>query len=63
MKLLFIVISVMAVDLEFTIKQMRETEFGRSFLEKVPLTDPVEKIIRDIANFYNTVDRKLEEGV
>lgn len=42
---------------------MRETEFGRSFLEKVPLTDPVEKIIRDIANFYNTVDRKLEEGV
>ena len=27
------------------------------------MNDPVEKIIRDIANFYNSVDRRLEEGV
>lgn len=39
---------------------MRKTEFGRSFLEKLPLTDPVEKMIRDIANFYNSVDTKIE---
>ncbi|CAD8166616.1 unnamed protein product [Paramecium pentaurelia] len=53
----------MGSDLESTLKQMRQTEFGKSFLEKIQMNDPVEKIIRDIANFYNSVDRRLEEGV
>ncbi|CAD8082404.1 unnamed protein product [Paramecium primaurelia] len=56
-------ICVMGSDLESTLKQMKQTEFGRSFLEKIQINDPVEKIIRDIANFYNNVDRRLEEGV
>ncbi|CAD8205279.1 unnamed protein product [Paramecium octaurelia] len=56
-------IGVMGSDLESTLKEMRQTDFGRSFLEKIQMNDPVEKIIRDIANFYNSVDRRLEEGV
>ncbi|CAD8112540.1 unnamed protein product [Paramecium sonneborni] len=58
-----LLIGVMCSDLESTIKEMRQSEFGRSFLEKIQMNDPVEKIIRDIANFYNNVDRRLEEGV
>ncbi|CAD8115671.1 unnamed protein product [Paramecium sonneborni] len=61
--LILLLMGVMCSDLENTIKEMRKSEFGRSFLQKIQMDDPVEKIIRDIANFYNNVDRRLEEGV
>lgn len=40
--------------------QIKSTEFGKSFLEKMQIQDPIDKIIRDMSNIYNGIDYKLE---
>lgn len=40
--------------------QIKSTEFGKSFLEKMQIQDPIDKIIRDMSNIYNGIDSKLE---
>ena len=42
--------------------EIKSSEFGKAFLSNIPINDPIDVIIHNISEYYDNLDKNLEDS-